>query len=276
MGTKKMTANKYGVLETETEFMPNYCSIKENIIRRGFSIVDSGFSAKFLSSLRQQIDKLKGEYIENYSLSKLKLIDEHNTLRAPFLNSPIFLKVAFNKKLIQVLSNVLGNNFILNQQNVIINPAKEAYNQNKWHRDLPYQHFVSSRPLAINALFCLDDFTSNNGATFVMPGSHNHERFPSEKYVMNEEIQVSAPAGSYIILDSMLYHKGGNNKSNSSRIGINNVFSSPMIRRQIDFSENDFCYKISHLDNVERLGMNFKSFHSVASFINNQITKIKK
>ena len=40
-----------------------------------------------------------------------------------------------------------------------------AHHQSAFHRDLPYQHFTSSRPIAINALFCADEFTNENGAT---------------------------------------------------------------------------------------------------------------
>jgi hypothetical protein len=37
---------------------------------------------------------------------------------------------------------VIQGTFILNQQNGIINPAKEADNQAAWHRDLPYQILI--------------------------------------------------------------------------------------------------------------------------------------
>src|SRR3546814_5583379 len=52
----------------------------------------------------------------------------------------------------------------------IVNPAEhQSYGQGLFHRDLPHQHFVSSRPLAINALFCIDAFLEANGATLVVP-----------------------------------------------------------------------------------------------------------
>jgi len=86
---------------------------------------------------------------------------------------------------------------VLNQQNGVINPPhSERYNQGAWHRDLPYQHFVSSRPLAINALFCLDQFTIENGATKVLPASHRQEAFPSDDFVQSQATPVTAPAGS--------------------------------------------------------------------------------
>src|SRR3546814_9885258 len=66
----------------------------------------------------------------------------------------------------------------------IVNPAEhQSYGQGLFHRDLPHQHFVSSRPLAINALFCIDAFLEANGATLVVPASHKEERFPSDGIV---------------------------------------------------------------------------------------------
>jgi ectoine hydroxylase-related dioxygenase (phytanoyl-CoA dioxygenase family) len=82
---------------------------------------------------------------------------------------------------------------------------------------IPYQHFVSSRPLAINALFCLDDFTSENGATNILPASHRHEPFPSASFIAREARQIFAPAGSFLVLDAMTLHCGGSQSSQKQR-----------------------------------------------------------
>ena len=103
-----------------------------------------------------------------------------------------------------------------------------------WHRDLPYQHFVSSRPLAVNALFCLDPFTIDNGATQVLPASHRQEAFPSDRFVEAEAVTIVAPAGSFIILDCMMFHSGGVNITDRSRRAVNHVYSIPLLRQQID------------------------------------------
>jgi ectoine hydroxylase-related dioxygenase (phytanoyl-CoA dioxygenase family) len=124
---------------------------------------------------------------------------------------------------------------VLNQQNGVINPPHaDRYNQGAWHRDLPYQHFVSSRPLAINALFCLDPFTIENGATKVLPASHRQEAFPSDRFIETEATTIAAPAGSFIVLDCMMYHSGGVNTTDRPRRGVNHVYSIPLLRQQID------------------------------------------
>ena len=170
---------------------------------------------------------------------RLTRIDEHNTIRAPFVHDETFLTLARNSNIMALAAELLGGShesgtFALNQQNGIVNPAHQDYNQGAFHRDLPYQHFASSRPLAINALYCVDAFTPDNGATMVVPGSHRMEPFPSDEGVRALSRQVSAPAGSFIVLDCMVFHSGASNVTDRDRRAVNHVYAMPMIRQQID------------------------------------------
>jgi ectoine hydroxylase-related dioxygenase (phytanoyl-CoA dioxygenase family) len=45
---------------------------------------------------------------------------------------------------------------------------------------------------------------------------------------------VDAKAGSFLVLDAMLYHRSGYNRSNAHRRGINHVIGRPMLAQQID------------------------------------------
>jgi ectoine hydroxylase-related dioxygenase (phytanoyl-CoA dioxygenase family) len=148
---------------------------------------------------------------------------------------PLFLELATNRPVLEICRRIISGYVVLNQQNGIINPPNATqYNQGAWHRDLPYQHFVSSRPLAINALFCLDEFTVENGATMVLPASQHQEMFPSDPFVGEHALTVTAPAGSFIVLDCMVYHSGGVNTTPRPRRAVNHVYSIPLIRQQID------------------------------------------
>src|SRR3546814_6390326 len=101
----------------------------------------------------------------------------------------------------------------------IVNPAEhQSYGQGLFHRDLPHQHFVSSRPLAINALFCIDAFLEANGATLVVPASHKEERFPTDGIVSATQTPVEAPRGSFLVLDAMVYHSGGVNTTGRTEV----------------------------------------------------------
>jgi ectoine hydroxylase-related dioxygenase (phytanoyl-CoA dioxygenase family) len=156
-------------------------------------------------------------------------------VRLPLAYEPLFLELATNKHILEICRRLIMGYVVLNQQNGIINPPNsERYNQGAWHRDLPYQHFVSSRPIAINALFCLDPFTIENGATKVLPASHRQEAFPSDRFIEAEGATIVAPAGCFIILDCMTFHSGGVNTTDRPRRAVNHVYSIPLLRQQID------------------------------------------
>jgi ectoine hydroxylase-related dioxygenase (phytanoyl-CoA dioxygenase family) len=207
----------------------------EQIRSIGYAVLEGGVTEDELSSLSGRFDEARSRYCEVHGEASLREINEQNTIRAPIAyDSEMFLSLALNPRLLRVVSSLIHGKFILNQQSGIINPPLEGYNQGSWHRDLPYQHFISSHPLAVNALFCLDAFTRENGATFVIPASHKSEPFPSRSYIERNAIQVEAKPGSYIILDCMLFHAGGFNQTQRARRAVNHVYTIPFIKQQID------------------------------------------
>lgn len=206
----------------------------------GYTVLSSKFSDVFLGNLRELLDRFLSEQENKFGgYEALKQINEADTLRAPLIWDEIFLSVAANPDLLELCRRALGDYFIVNQQNGIRNPpVHTGHHQSSYHRDLPYQHFVSSRPLAMNALLCLDAFTSENGGTRILPGSHKIEYFPDDRVVRSLEIAVSVPAGSYLIMNSMVFHCAGANTTMRPRRGINTLFTVPMIKQQIALPPN--------------------------------------
>lgn len=268
-----MKNESYGVTE-RTHNKSKLMDCKEELLIRGYTTINSGISNKDLNKIESAVTECKNLYFQKYKYDFLKSIDENNTIRAPFLLDPIFLEICFNKSLLKFISSVMGENFILNQQNVIINPSEQKYNQIFWHRDLPYQHFTSSKPLAINAIFCLNDFTINNGCTRVIPGSHSFESFPSKNYLNSFQKNIESTRGNFLVLNSMLYHAGSLNKTKLDRVGINNVFSIPLVKRQIETKAEDFDYDLLSLKKypIDKL-IKFTTPQNVTEFLKERMSK---
>jgi hypothetical protein len=145
---------RYGVREQNTVSCPQDIAI-EKLRLLGYAIIPSGYSAEQLAVMSDAFDNARSKLFERYGEEHLRAIDEHNTIRAPLSIDRTFLDLARNPVVLDVVQRIIGGVIVLNQQNGIINPPNgERYNQSSYHRDLPYQHFVSTRPLAINALFC--------------------------------------------------------------------------------------------------------------------------
>ena len=60
------------------------------------------------------------------------------------------------------------------------------------------------------------------------------EAFPSRQFVEKHQRPVEALAGSVIVFDAMLFHRGGYNNSGRTRLGINHIFTLPLIKQQIN------------------------------------------
>lgn len=260
----------YGVL-TQNKPLSKLDEIAEQVRLLGYAVLDSGYAPGELKQLSEAFNQVRKAYLQKYGESSLRIKKELHTVRAPLaFGDPNFIKMATNKKLIRVLRKLIIGKFILNQQNGVINPPGENYSQGAWHRDLPYQHYVSSTPLAVNALFCLDDFTEQNGSTLVLPASHKTVNFPSTSYIQRNALQVQAKAGSYILLDCMLFHSGGFNESKIERRAVNHVFTIPYFKQQIKLLD-----LIRHLDldrdQQELFGFNFQEPTSVDQFLENKI-----
>lgn len=242
----------------------------EQVRNLGYAIIDSGYAAPELQNISEEFNHTRERYVDTYGESKLKSLNEFHTIRSTLTHGgEAFLRLALNQHLLSILKKLIFGKFILNQQNGVINPPHETYNQAAWHRDLPYQHFVSTKPLAINALFCVDNFTFENGATFVLPASHKSEAFPSLNYVRRNAIQIEAKAGSFILLDCMVFHAGGFNKTHSVRRAVNHVYSIPYFKQQINIPLN---MKSVNLPAEVRdiLGFNYMEPSSITDYLSAQ------
>jgi ectoine hydroxylase-related dioxygenase (phytanoyl-CoA dioxygenase family) len=264
--SKNIPLASYGILQQEISESA-LDEVAESVRNLGYALLDSGYTSSELKDISDEFNRTREYYIETFGESKLRSLNEIHTIRSPLTHGgEAFLRLALNENLLLILKKLISGKFILNQQNGVINPPQETYNQGAWHRDLPYQHFVSTKPIAINALFCVDDFTLENGATFVLPASHKSEAFPSATYIQRNAIQVEAKAGSFILLDCMVFHAGGYNKTNLERRAVNHLYNIPYFKQQISIPTNMTNTKLS-LEEKDLLGFNYLESMSISDFL---------
>lgn len=244
------THKSYGAnIQINTNSLVDYCL--EELTINGFSVLENVLNSVDLEKCRERIDAVYQIQKNNFGEENLRSINEENLVRCPLAYDEFFLDIATNFKVLEVVKRILGDYFILHLQNGIINRPTEVHHQSLWHRDLPYQNFVISKPIAIGALFCIDDFTNESGSTMVLPHSHRMEEIPSNQYLEKFSKQILAKAGSVILFDSMLFHRAGYNASNFIRRAINNVYVVPILKQQINlvdalkgkYSDDEFLSK---------------------------------
>jgi ectoine hydroxylase-related dioxygenase (phytanoyl-CoA dioxygenase family) len=210
----------------------------EEIRNLGYTVVQSGFSTEELQTIRQKIDDIyQVQLREIGGEAALQRINDANIARCLVGYDDYFLRLAAHPSIMGVAEKLLGEKFILMSQNAIINRPGDEHYQVTWHRDLNYQHFVSSRPLGLSALYCVDDFNDETGGTWLIPASHKSEKFPSSEYVRRHERLMSAPTGSILLFDAMIYHRSGINRGNEPRRAVNHIYTLPLIKQQISIPD---------------------------------------
>jgi ectoine hydroxylase-related dioxygenase (phytanoyl-CoA dioxygenase family) len=136
---------------------------------------------------------------------------------AVFAKTRAFDDLAVHPLLLAALDHALGAHYQFSAPVALqIGPGESAQ---ALHRDedvypLPRPH----DPVVVNSMWALCDFTADNGATRLVPGSHRwpDDRRPHE----SETVPVEMPAGSVLIYLGGLWHGGGANTTTRPRPGL--------------------------------------------------------
>ncbi len=136
------------------------------------------------------------------------------------------LALATTKK---VLSHAMSFQLHLTQV-IAIGPGEPAQpiHRDQWAFD--FFPFPKGFEVQCNTLWAMTDFTEQNGATRVVPGSNHFE----DKLQFREQDSVPAEMtkGSVLFYTGAVYHGGGANRSDATRAGINITYNVSWLRQE--------------------------------------------
>jgi len=122
--------------------------------------------------------------------------------------------------------------YILNSMGGNILKKSTSY-ANEIHRDI--RSFSGSLPLMMNTLVFLDDFTHDNGATWLMNGGHFLADKPTAREFEDRAFQITGKAGSIAVWNSNLWHRAGENKTDKPRRSVTPELSKPFFKPGFDY-----------------------------------------
>jgi ectoine hydroxylase-related dioxygenase (phytanoyl-CoA dioxygenase family) len=110
-----------------------------------------------------------------------------------------------------------------------VHPGENAQG---WHADDAYVWIPRPRPMmGVSAIFAFDDFTEENGATEVIPGSHlwaDEQPAPDD----SRAVKVRMAAGSAVLFAGTLLHRGGAHVGRTgTRLALTPQYCQPWIRQ---------------------------------------------
>jgi hypothetical protein len=115
-------------------------------------------------------------------------------------------------------------------QVIAIGPGEpgQPIHRDQWAFD--FFPFPKGYEVQCNTIWALSDFTAENGATRVIPGSHLAE--DKLQFGHDDCEAAEMPAGSVFVYTGAVYHGGGANRSNATRYGLNLTYARSWLRQE--------------------------------------------
>ena len=144
-----------------------------------------------------------------------------------------FLELIDRGLLPGVLEAFFDGPYIINTYGGVLNLPSNLSYVGRIHRDL--RTFSGDLRLMAQWLVMLDDFTEENGATYLLSGSHKSPNLPDENTFFAAASRAVGPAGSIVVFNSNLWHAAGVNRSGGPRRALTIAFTRPFIKQQLDY-----------------------------------------
>jgi ectoine hydroxylase-related dioxygenase (phytanoyl-CoA dioxygenase family) len=115
-------------------------------------------------------------------------------------------------------------------QLIAIGPGEpgQPIHRDQWAFD--FFPFPKGYEVQCNTIWAMNDFTAENGATRVIPGSHLYE---DKLQLEHEDCEAAEmPAGSVFVYTGAVYHGGGANRSDQTRYGLNLTYARSWLRQE--------------------------------------------
>src|ERR1700730_1170925 len=192
---------------------------RDQLDRDGYLVLDKFMSDSFLDDVRNRVEQL---FKSEGGRAGAEFKQEPQTRRLANLvdKGEVFGRAIALPDILDYVRHVLGPEFKLSSLNVrSANPHSDGVQ--------PLHADMGAIPdekgyWVCNTVWMLDDFTTENGAIRMVPGSHNSGQLPQEVLPDTmashpEEILLTGTAGTVVVMNAHMWHGGTANHTGSHR-----------------------------------------------------------
>ena len=202
----------------------------EKIKRHGYALVQRVFSPEYCDSVKEcalkNINELLIDY-GKYDNSKSVLADKSQEMVLNNIQNKdyMFMDLISAPETTSVIAKVLQEGSYCDSEpfhviNTQIRALKPFATKQQLHIDSNLPGLGGFCLVAV-VIVMLDDFTEENGATRVVPGSHTSGRYADNGVTYPEEILITGSKGDVVIFDGALWHGSSTNFSDEERWSVN-------------------------------------------------------
>lgn len=197
----------------------------EQLRSEGYVIVPGLLDADQIAAIRSELDPY---FVGLFGRNEFEG-ERTERVYALLAKAPSIAALVEHPAVISLVDEFLRRSYLLWGALAINNHPGET--AQAFHADDDYVSQPRPRePAGISVMWTLDAFTETNGATQLIPGSHLWDDRPPQE---DEPATITAvmPAGSALVWLGPVYHRGGANHSDRSRLGITIQYCQPWLRQ---------------------------------------------
>jgi ectoine hydroxylase-related dioxygenase (phytanoyl-CoA dioxygenase family) len=189
-------------------------SAKQQLENQGYLVLPGFLSDAEVERFRTRVEAIYAEEGDR-SGSEFKQEPGARRIANAVNKGEIFEKVIETPEVLECVEAVLGPDFKLSSLNVR-SASPNGNSGQPLHVDsgeLPDEKGNA----VCNSVWMLDDFTEQNGALRVVPGSHLWRRLPSPGEKVETEMLVTGKAGTVVVMNAHMWHGGTDNRTERQR-----------------------------------------------------------
>ena len=195
----------------------------QQLASRGWAVIDNVSSPEFNAEFRRKI----------LALTDGKAGGENMLLR----KDPFFAEVVLNPILLAMAEFSVGRGFLLSQAaSSVRSQGSEALGLHADSNWMPAP--FPEHNMLLTVCWACDEFTKENGATLVVPGTKILRRHPTEAEMDAKQgaISIDCPAGSVVMWDGNVWHGNWPREAAGERVASHITYTRLMCRQVEDYS----------------------------------------
>lgn len=201
----------------------------QRIATDGYTIVENAIEPELVEALADDLLRLEhelGATPANNIFEGTRTTRIYNLLA----RGPLFQRIPVHASVLPIVEQVLDRGCLVSSlSSIAIGPGEvpQPLHADDQAIPLPRPHV----PIIANSMWAISDFTEENGATRIMPGTHLRDQ-PPELGTDYDTIPAVMKRGSVMIYNGSLWHGGGSNRTSERRVGIAMNYCAGYIRQQ--------------------------------------------
>lgn len=199
---------------------------KERLENHGYLLVENFMTKELLETIRRQVEDILFAEGDRAG-AEFKQEPQSRRLANLVNKGEVFQQIVVAPQILEYVSYIIGPQFKLSSLNF-----RAADPHSDWVQ--PLHCDVGAIPdekgyWVCNVIWLLDDFTTENGATRVVPGSHKwgvlpQAVLPDPRAPHPDELLLTGPAGSVVVMNAHLWHGGTANGTASPRGALHSFY----------------------------------------------------